>query len=72
MRRFVTNSAGATAIENAVIAALIALALTAAAHALGPALSAVFEETQQAIENALGDDGTGVRPRARGGRGAAP
>jgi pilus assembly protein Flp/PilA len=52
--RFAKDESGATAIEYGLIAALIALAITAGASTLGNSLSAKFSEIATDLDNAGG------------------
>ena len=49
-KTFLTDEAGATAIEYALLSSLIALALVAALSALGSQLSAEFSEVSGALK----------------------
>jgi pilus assembly protein Flp/PilA len=50
--RFVKDESGATAIEYGLIAALIAVAIIAAARALGTQIAATFGDVSEAMANA--------------------
>jgi pilus assembly protein Flp/PilA len=50
LKRFLGNESGATAIEYALISALIAVALIAILGALGTQLSAEFSEVSAALK----------------------
>ncbi len=52
LRRFVKDERGASAIEYALIAALIALVIIGAATLLGEEIESVFESIQEALSNA--------------------
>lgn len=61
--RFVKDESGATAIEYGLIAALIAVAIIAAATAVGTDLSALFGRVSDQLNNAApatGGTGTGT------------
>lgn len=49
LKRFVRNESGATAIEYGLIAALIALAITAGASALGTSLGTKFNDIKDKL-----------------------
>lgn len=49
-KQFVTNESGATAIEYALIASLIAIALVTILTSLGTKLSAEFSEVSSALK----------------------
>ncbi len=49
MRRFITSRTGATALETAMIASILALALVAATQAVGPVLASAFQAAAQAL-----------------------
>lgn len=57
-----SDRAGATALEHAIVAALLALAVVAGAKAAGPALKATFTTLSEAM--GFGDEGS-TRPRQR-------
>ena len=50
LRSFVNDDAGATAIEYALLSALIAIAIVTALNALGSRLSAEFSEISSALK----------------------
>ena len=63
LRRFIADKSGATAIEYALLAALLALAVVSAAHALGPHVAAAMDRVGAAL---VGDGDGGTPPRRRG------
>ena len=54
VKRFIREDDGVTAIEYALIAALIAVAIITSLELLGGSISATFEELEDAIANAGG------------------
>ncbi len=50
LRRFIDNQSGATAIEYAMIASMIAIAIVSALQSLGARLSAEFSEVSHALK----------------------
>ena len=56
IRRFLKSDNGATAIEYGLIAALISVAIIAAVSLLGTELAGVFNDIQENLSNARGDE----------------
>lgn len=55
LKKFLRDESGATAIEYGLIAALIALAITAGAGTLGTSLGDKFDEIAAELDGAVGD-----------------
>lgn len=53
VRRFVSDTSGATAIEYGLIAALIAVSLIVGAQTLGNSINDLFADTSGALTNSL-------------------